>query len=54
MDHDDQGNYEKVIWVTPTVNGKILKMELDTGSGVSVISKEDWFRLWPSAELEKN
>ncbi|XP_060607830.1 uncharacterized protein K02A2.6-like [Ruditapes philippinarum] len=53
MDHDDQGNYKKVIWVTPTVNGQILKMELDTGSGVSVISKEDCFRLWPSAELEK-
>ena len=31
------GHKDNVIWVTPTVEGKLLKMELDTGSAVSVI-----------------
>ena len=31
-----------MIWITPRVNGKLLQMELDTGSAVSVISKQDY------------
>ncbi|CAC5415746.1 unnamed protein product [Mytilus coruscus] len=31
-----------VMWVTPTVEGVTLKMELDTGSAVSVISQADF------------
>ena len=31
-----------IIWITPRVNGKLLQMELDTGSAVSVISKRDY------------
>lgn len=31
-----------IIWITPRVNGKTFKMELDTGSAVSVISKSEF------------
>ena len=29
-------NKDHVIWVTPEVQGKVIKMELDTGSAMSV------------------
>lgn len=61
---DDFGNFEmlfsvsaksdrNVIWVKPTINGKSIEMELDTGSGVSVMSKSDCEKWWPNCELEK-
>ena len=31
-----------VIWVSPEINGTVIDMELDTGSGISVISKQDF------------
>ena len=31
-----------IIWITPRVKGKTFKMELDTGSAVSVISKSEF------------
>ena len=31
-----------IIWITPRVNGKTFKMELDTGSAVLVISKSEF------------
>ena len=37
----------EVIWVTPQVSGVNLKMELDTGSALSVISNADYKRLFP-------
>ena len=40
-----------VIWLNPTVNGKVLNMELDTGSGVSVMSKFDFAELFPNKRL---
>ncbi|XP_052791854.1 uncharacterized protein K02A2.6-like [Mya arenaria] len=39
------------IWVNPAINGKVVKMELDTGSGVSVISKRDFQKLFPNKRL---
>lgn len=32
----------EIIWITPSINGIPLKMELDTGSAVSVISNKDY------------
>ena len=37
-------NSNEAIWVTPTVNGEPLEMELDTGSAVTVISKEHYMK----------
>ena len=39
-------NDRKFIKVTPEVNGKSVLMELDTGSGVSVMSKADATQYW--------
>lgn len=36
----------KIIWITTTVSGVKLKMELDTGSALSVISETDYNRLF--------
>ena len=41
---------ENPIFLEPTVNGKPVKMELDTGS---LVSEKVWKDLWPEAELEK-
>ena len=43
----------EVIWVTPQVSGIHLKMELDTGSAISVISNADYKRLFPDLPLLK-
>ena len=43
----------KVIWVKPNVQGKPFKMELDTGSAVSVISKKDYDALFNTVRLQK-
>lgn len=36
----------KIIWITTTMSGVKLKMELDTGSALSVISETDYNRLF--------
>lgn len=43
----------KIIWVSPDVSGVKLKMELDTGSALSVISYADYKRLLPNLPLLK-
>lgn len=40
------------IWITPNVNGKEIKMELDTGSAVSVISIADYKKYFEGKKLE--
>ncbi|CAC5394800.1 unnamed protein product [Mytilus coruscus] len=40
------------IWITPNVNGKEVKMELDTGSAVSVISALDYEKYFQNEKLE--
>ncbi len=40
--HNTSSGDKGVIYVRPEVNGLQLKMELDTGSGVSVISGADY------------
>ena len=42
----------QAIWVYPTVDGKVVKMELDTGSAVSIIGTEEFSRLFPDRHLE--
>ena len=39
---DRKTSNSDIIWITPRVNGKPLQMELDTGSAVSVISKQNY------------
>ncbi|KAI7813566.1 hypothetical protein IRJ41_020631 [Triplophysa rosa] len=43
----------RVIWLTPEVSGVKLKMELDTGSALSVISTADYKKLFPELPLQK-
>ena len=42
-----------IIWITTEVSGVKLKMELDTGSALSVISEADYKRLFSKLQLEK-
>lgn len=48
----DNLDHRKIIWVTPKINKKSVKMDLDTGAGVSVLSKRDSEMLWPKAKLK--
>jgi len=41
------------IWLTVKVNGRLLKMELDTGSGVSIINKSDYLENFSSIPLQE-
>ena len=42
------------IWLRPRINYVKLKMELDTGSALSIISKRDYRRHFKSLKLKKN
>ena len=35
-------NNDRMIWVSPKVQGRVIKMELDTGSAVSVLSYKQY------------
>ncbi|XP_028327385.1 uncharacterized protein K02A2.6-like [Gouania willdenowi] len=48
-DEDDSD----VIWVTPKVNRVPLKMELDTGSALSLISNKDYMKNFPDMKLSR-
>ena len=41
-----------IIWVTPEVEGVKLKMELDTGSALSIISHKDYVSTFPKVKLK--
>lgn len=43
----------KIIWINTEVSGVDLRMELDTGSALSVISEADYKRLFPKIKLQK-
>lgn len=49
----DKTNCSNIIWVTPEVNGKPLRMELDTGSAVSVIPYSQYNTMFKSAKLHQ-
>ena len=42
-----------VIWVSPKVNGQILKMELDTGSAVSTLPVEKYKEMFPARPWQR-
>ena len=42
-----------VIWVSPEINGKVINMELDTGAGVSIISKQDFDKYFKDNQLSE-
>ena len=44
-------NKDSTIWVTLSINGTPLRMELDTGSAVSIISKGDYLHKFSKLEL---
>lgn len=48
MEDDDN----EVIWLTPKVNGVPFKMELDTGSALSIISLQDYKEHFPTLKLK--
>jgi hypothetical protein len=47
-------NPQEILWIEPTVNGRHLKMELDTGSARSVISREDFMKHFKGLKWEKS
>lgn len=50
--HSIHGRDKQMIWLTPKINGQVIKMELDTGSAVSVISKKDYETLFAKTKLK--
>ena len=48
----DRKSNSDIIWITPCVNGKLFQMELDTGSAVSVISKQDYTTHFGNKQLK--
>ena len=42
-----------VIWVSPEINGKVINMKLDTGTGVSIISKQDFDKYFKDNQLSE-
>lgn len=56
---NEVGNYNishgnDSIYIKPCVNGKVIPMELDTGSSVSVISEEDYVKYFKGEKLKKS
>uniref|UniRef100_A0A8C9TFI9 ribonuclease H n=1 Tax=Scleropages formosus TaxID=113540 RepID=A0A8C9TFI9_SCLFO len=47
-----RGDLKQAIWLTPRVNGKTIRMELDTGSAVSVMSQTEFERHFTKAEFK--
>ena len=45
-------NAQDSIWITPNVNGNEIKMELDTGSAVSIIPVLDYKKYFENEKLE--
>ena len=41
-------------WVTPKINGKQVKMEIDTGSGVSILPQREFHALFPDHKLKQS
>ena len=47
-----KSTHEPPITVHPVIEGKVLKMEVDTGTAVSVISNSDYYANFKSIPLE--
>lgn len=51
--HSMTESEKKMIWVTPKINGKKIKMELDTGSALSLISLKDYKENFADVKLKQ-
>ncbi len=51
--HSMRGNHTPPLIVELNLNGTPLKMEVDTGAAVSIISQETWSRVFPRTPMEK-
>ena len=47
-------NKDRVIWVSPEVRGRVIKMELDTGSAVSVLPYKQYRERFGHVKLAKS
>ena len=47
------GNHKEGYHVHVQINNKQLQMELDTGAAVSVVSEQEWNRLFPTMKLDE-
>ena len=47
-------NKDRMIWVSPKVQGRVIKMELDTGSAVSVLSYKQYKERFGQVKLAKS
>ena len=47
-------NKDRVIWVSPEVQGRVIKMELDTGSAVSVLPYKQYKERFGYVKLAKS
>jgi len=45
---------DRVIWVIPVVQGRVIKMELDTGSAVSVLLYKQYEECFGHVKLTKS
>ncbi|XP_028656990.1 uncharacterized protein K02A2.6-like [Erpetoichthys calabaricus] len=50
--HSVKHTDRRIIWVAPKVEGVTLKMELDTGSALSIISEKDYKEKFPNVKLK--
>ncbi|XP_053395598.1 uncharacterized protein K02A2.6-like [Mercenaria mercenaria] len=48
-----RGRSSNKIWITPEIDNIPVKMELDTGSAVTLISKEEFQKLFGNKELDR-
>ena len=51
--HTVKDSEHKVMWVTPEVEGQKLRMELDTGSALSIISRKDYQDKFAKVKLRR-
>lgn len=47
-------NKDRVIWVSPEVQGRVIKMELDTGSAVSILLYKQYKKRFGHMKLAKS
>ena len=52
--HSIKNSKSNVIWITPEVDGKPLKMELDTVSAVSVLPFSQYQKLYPNVKFKNS
>ena len=54
LEVDNVSDKDHVIWVSPEVQGRVVKMELDTGSAVSVLPYKQYKEHFGHVKLEKS